>query len=115
MPKVKDKTNAKRQRAFQARRQEHGRKVKQALDTMPPEWADDCKISASPPGPKDKGPRVNWDIGPKTNALILAHAKSHGVTLDDVLYGIGLQLFDRRPKLRKALMSAKIVVSEAEG
>ena len=116
MPKVKDKTNAKRQREFQARRKKHNQvkreKVQKAIDTMPPELAADCRLSVSPPGPKDERPRMNWDIGAKTNALIEAHAKSHGVTLDDVLYEVGVQYFITRPRLYAAMKSAKITVSD---
>ena len=86
--------------------------VLKAIDTMPLEWTDDCKLWLSPPGPQDERPRINWEIGAKTNALIEAHAKSHGVTLDDVLYEIGVQCFNRRPKLYWAMKHAKINVSD---
>ena len=112
MAKVKDKTNAKRQREFQARRLEQKRvklaKVQKAIDTMPPEYADDCKMWASPPGPEDERPRINWDIGEATHALIEAHAKTYGVTLEDVLYEIGVQWFIKRPNLYWAMKAAKI-------
>ena len=108
-------TNRKRQqRARDKVRSENVNKaVLKAIDTMPPEYADDCKMWVSPPGPEDERPRVNWDIGAKTNALIEAHAKSHGVTLDDVLYEIGVQYFITRPKLYWAMKHAKINVSDS--
>ena len=86
--------------------------VQKAIDTMPPEWWADCKFSVSPPGPTDERPRMNWDVGAKTNALIEAHAESHGVTLDDILYEVGVQWFITRPKLYWAMKSAKINISD---
>ena len=86
-------------------------KVQAAIDTMPPEYAADCKVSASPPSINGERPQINWDIGRETAHLIKAHANSHGVTIDEVLYGIGVQLFIGRPKLYAAMKSAKINVS----
>ena len=87
--------------------------VQKAIESMPPEYAADCKMWASPPGPSDERPRINWEIGAKTNALMEAHAKTYGVTLDDVLYEIGVQWFITRPKLYWAMKSAKINVSDS--
>ena len=105
-------TNRKRQqRARDKVRSENVTKeVQKAIDTMSPEWADDCKMWVSPPGPKDKRPRVNWDIGAKTNALMEAHAKTYGVTLEDILREIGLQFIIQRPQLYWAMKAAKIIV-----
>ena len=100
--RVRDK--GRRERASQA--------LQRAVDTMPPELAKDCRMWISPPGPEDQRPRVNWDIGAKTNELMEAHAASHGVTLDAVLYEIGLQFCMRRPDIYWAMKSAKINVSD---
>ena len=85
--------------------------AQKAIDAMPAEWADDCKMWVSPPGPNDERPRINWDIGAVTHALMEAHAKSYGVTIDDVLYETGVQYFITRPKLYWAMKSAKINIS----
>ena len=86
--------------------------LQKAIDTMPPELAEDCHMWISPPGLTDQRPRVNWDIGVKTNALIEAHAEAHGVTLDEVLYEIGVQFCITRPHIYWAMKSAKITVSD---
>ena len=86
--------------------------VLKAIETMPPEYADDCKMWIAPPGPNDDRPRVNWGIGAKTNALIEAHAKSHGVTLGDVLYEVGRQFCMKRPDIYWAMKNAKINISD---
>ena len=72
----------KRQQRARDRVREQGMdsRVLKAIDTMPPGWADDCRMWISPPGPKDERPRVNWDIGAKTYALMEDHAKTYGVT-----------------------------------
>ena len=88
------------------------KEVQKAIDTLPPEWADDCKMWVSPPGAKDKRPRVNWDIGAETHALIEAHAKTYGVTLDDVLREVGIQFCMKRPDIYWAMKSAKITISD---
>ena len=59
-------------------------------------------------GQRTKGPRINWDIGEAMHALIEAHAKTYGVTLEDVLYEIGVQWFIKRPNLYWAMKAAKI-------
>ena len=87
--------------------------LQQAIDTLQPEWADDCKMWISPPGPKDKRPRINWDIKTKTHALIEAHANAHGVMLDEVLYEVGRQFCMKRPELYWAMKAAKIEVSDS--
>ena len=79
---------------------------------MPPEWADDCKMWIAPPKPTTERPSIEWSIGAKTNALIEAHAKSFGVTLDDVLYEFGRQFIMKRPDIYMAMKSAKITVSD---
>ena len=86
--------------------------VQKAIDTMPPEYADDCRMWISPPGPKDERPLINWDIGAKTHALIEAHAKEHGVTLDAVLYEVGRQFCMKKPNLYWAMKAAKITISD---
>ena len=86
-------------------------KVLEAISTLPPEYADDCKMWIAPPGLNDKRPRINWDIGAETHALIEAHAKFHGVTLDDVLYEVGRQYCMKRPDIYWAMKSAKINIS----
>ena len=83
-----------------------------AIDAMPPEWADDCKMWVSPPGLKDERPRVNWDIGRATAELIEAHAKTYGVTLDEILREVGVQFVIDRPQLYLAMKNAKIIVSD---
>ena len=86
-------------------------KVQKAIDTMPPEFATDSKLSVSPPLPHEERPRINWDIGKETNDLMEAHAALHGVTLDEILYEVGVQYFIGRPNLYWAMKSAKITVS----
>ena len=41
-----------------------------------------------------------------------AHAKAHGVTLDAILYEIGLQFAIKRPDIYWAMKSAKITISD---
>ena len=79
---------------------------------MPPGLADDCKMWISPPGPKDERPSAKWDIGAKTHELMDAHAKAHGVTLDDVLRQVGLQFAIKLPDIYWAMKSAKITISD---
>ena len=109
------RTNAENQKAFRDRRRERAtkqqEKVQKAIDTMPPEYAADCKMWVSPPAINGERPQINWDIGRETAHLIKAHANSHGVTIDEVLYEIGVQFFIGRPKLYAAMKSAKINVS----
>ena len=88
------------------------KEVQEALDTMPPELAADCKLTVAPPGPKDERPRINWDIGAETHALMAAHAKAHGVTIDAVLYEIGVQFCMKRPDIYWAMKSAKIEITD---
>ncbi len=85
--------------------------VQKAIDTMPPEYAADCKMSVSPPSINGERPQINWDIGRETVHLIKAHANAHGVTIDEVLYEIGVQFFIGRPKLYWAMKDAKIKIS----
>ena len=86
-------------------------KVVNAVDTLPPELAADCKMWIAPPGLNDERPRINWDIGALTHALMEAHAISHGVTIDDVLYEIGFQYCMSKPDLYWAMKSAKVNIS----
>ena len=107
-------TNRKRQQRARDRvRSENvNADVLKAVDTMPPDYADDCKMWISPPGPNDERPRVHWDIGATTHALIEAHAKAHGVTLDEVLYEVGRQFCMKRPDIYWAMKSAKIEITD---
>ena len=82
--------------------------VQKAIDTMPPEYAADCKMWIAPPKPNQDRPTINWDIGAETQALIKAHAESHGVTLDEVLYEVGVQFCMTRPNIYWAMKAAKI-------
>ena len=100
-----------RKQQYRARKKVRSENVQKAIDTMPPEYADDCRMWISPPGPTDQRPRVNWNIGAKTHGLIEAHAKSYGVTLDAVLYEIGVQFAIKRPDIYWAMKAAKITVS----
>ena len=86
--------------------------VQKAIDTMPPEYAGDCEMRIGPPGPNDARPRINWDIGAETHALMKAHAEAHGVTIDDVLREIGVQFCMKRPAIYWAMKSAKINVTD---
>ena len=85
--------------------------VQKAIDTMPPEYAADCKLWISPPAIGQERPRINWDMGAETHALTKAHAESHGVSLDEVMYEIGVQFCIKRPHLYWAMKSAKIKIS----
>ena len=100
-----------RKQQYRARKKMHHVKVLKAIETMPPEYAADCKMWISPPGPEDDRPRVNWDIGAKTHALIEDHAKFYGVTLDELLREVGVQFCIKRPNIYWAMKSAKIIVS----
>ena len=107
------KVRKRQQRARDKVRSEKVEKaIQSAIETMPAEWVDDCKMWISPPRPNEKRPRINWDIKPRTNALIKAHAESHGATLDEVLYEIGVQFCIKRPHIYWAMKSAKINVSD---
>ena len=86
-------------------------KVQKAIDTMPPEYAADCKLWIAPPGPNDERPRIEWSIKKRTHGLIEAHAKSYGATLDEVLYEMGRQFCMKRPDIYWAMKSAKIKIS----
>ena len=86
--------------------------VQKAIETMPPEYADDCKMRIAPPGPNDERPRINWDIGRETAHLIKEHANAHGVTIDEVLYEVGRQFCMAKPKLYWAMKSAKIIITD---
>ena len=110
------RTNAENQKAFRDRRRERAtkqqEKVQKAIDTMPPEYAADCKMWVSPPRIGGERPQIHWDIGALTHGLIEAHAVAHEVTIDEVLYEIGVQYFIGRPKLYWAMKHAKINVSD---
>ena len=95
-----------------ARSENVNKAVQQAIDTMPPEYAADCRMWISPPGPKDERPRVNWDIGAETHALMETHAKAHNVTMDAVLREVGVQFAIAHPKVYWAMKSAKITISD---
>ena len=111
---VSAKDRKRQQRAREKMLTENVNKaVLKAIESMPPEYADDCKMWISPPGLKDKRPRINWDIGAKTNALMETHAETYGVTLEAVLRQIGLQFVIERPRLYWAMKSAKINVSDS--
>ena len=105
------KTNLERQKEFQARKKIHKAQLQDAIDTLDPELAADCKMRIAPPGPNDNRPRINWDIGAPTHALMDAHAKSYAVTLDELLYEIGFQYCMKRPDIYWAMKSAKINIS----
>ena len=110
---VSPRDRKRQQRARERVRDDGGStEVIKAVDTIPPEWADDCKMWVSPPGPDDARPRVNWDIGKATADLIEAHAKTFGVTLEDVLREVGTRFLMDRPQLYWAMKSAKINISE---
>ena len=101
-----------RKQQYRARKKERRVDVQKAVESMPPEYADDCKMWISPPGPKDERPRINWDIGRATADLMAAHAKTYGVTIDQVLYEIGVQFCIAKPQLYWAMKSAKIIISD---
>ena len=105
------KTNVERQRDFQRNKKMHQKKVLEAVETLAPELAADCKMWIAPPGLHDNRPRINWDIGAGTHAEMEEHAKSYGVTLDEVLYEIGVQYCMKRPDIYWAMKSAKISIS----
>lgn len=105
------KTNLERQRTRREKKKVQHAKVIDAVDTLSPELAADCKMWIAPPGPNDERPRINWDIGADTHALMEAHAKAYGVTIDEVLYEIGFQFCMSRPKVYWAMKSAKINIS----
>ena len=110
---VSAKIRKRQQRARDRVRSENANmEVLKAIETMPPEYAADCKMWVRPPGPNDERPRVEWDIGAKTNALMEAHAKSYGVTLDEVLYEVGRQFCMKRPDIYWAMKNAKINISD---
>ena len=100
-----------RKQQYRARKKMRHITVLDAVETMPPELAADCKMWIAPPGLNDTRPRINWDIGAETHALIEAHAESYGVTLDDVLYEVGRQFCMKRPDIYWAMKSAKINIS----
>ena len=109
---VSAKNRKRQQRARdKARDKVQREKVQKAIETMPPEYADDCKMWVSPPSLNGERPQIHWDIGAETHALIEAHAKTCGVTLDEVLYETGVQYFITRPRLYGAMKSAKINIS----
>ena len=101
-----------RKQQYRARKKVRRENVQKAIDAMPPEWADDCKMWIAPPRLNQERPTVNWDIGAKTNALIEDHAKSYGVTLDDVLYELGRQFIMKRPDIYWAMKAAKVRINE---
>ena len=86
-------------------------KVQAAMDTMPPEYAADCKMRVSPPVLGGKGPSVLFDLSRTTADLIEAHAKAHGVTFDELLRQVGVRCFLPRPKLYAAMKAAKMTAS----
>ena len=83
-------------------------KVLKAIDSMPPEYADDCRMWIAPPKPNKELPTIEWDIGAETHALMSAHADAYGVTMDEVLREIGVQYCIRRPDIYWAMKAAKI-------
>ena len=105
------KTNAENQKAWRVRERERRENVRKAVDTMPPEYAADSKMWVSPPAVGGERPQINWDIGRETADKIEAHASLYGVTLDEVLYEIGVQFFIGRPKLYWAMKAAKINIT----
>ena len=110
---VSAKIRKRQQRVRDRVRNEHGHtRVLKAIDTMPPGLADDCKMWISPPRPNDERPRINWDIGRTTAHLIKEHANAHGVTIDEVLYEVGVQFCMKRPDIYWAMKSAKIRITD---
>ena len=106
---VSAKIRKRQQRARdKVRGGERKEKVQQAIDAMPLEWMADCKMWIAPPRPDQERPTVNWDIGAETNALIEDHAKTYGVTLDEVLLEIGVLFCIKRPDIYWAMKAAKI-------
>ena len=101
-----------RKQQYRARKKVRRENVQKAIDAMPPEWADDCRMWIAPPGPTKERPTVEWDIGAKTNALMKAHAEDHGVTLDDLLYEAGRQFIMKRPNIYWAMKTAKVRINE---
>ena len=110
---VSAKMRKRAQRARdKGRRERAATALQRAIDTLPEALAADCRLWISPPGPKAERPRINWDIGAETHALMEAHAKAHGVTLDEVLYEVGLQFCMRRPDIYWAMKAAKVRINE---
>lgn len=85
--------------------------VQKAIDTMPTEFADDCRLWIAPPKPTAERPTIEWDIGARTHARMKAHAESHGVTIDEVLHEVGVQYCIKRPDIYWAMKNAKINIS----
>ena len=109
---VSAKNRKQQQRARdRVRRENVNMEVLKAVDAMPPEWADDCKMRIAPPGPKNERPLIQWDIRATTHALMEAHAKSYGVSIHEVLYEVGRQFCMKRPDIYWAMKAAKINIS----
>ena len=106
------KTNVERQRDFRDRKKERRMRVFLAIESLPPEYAADCKLWIAPPGLKDERPSVNWDIGAKTHALMADHADAYGVTISELLHEIGVQFGIKNYKMYWAMKSAKINISD---
>ena len=106
------KTGTQRTTEWRKKKKERRMTVQQAIETLPPELAADCKMWIAPPGLKDERPRINWDIGALTHARMEAHAIAYGVTLDEVLYEVGVQFAIKRPDIYWAMKSAKINISD---
>ena len=106
------KSGTQRTTEYRGRKKERRLRVLLAIESIPPEYADDCKMWIAPPGLKDERPRVNWDIGAKTHALMADHADAHGVTLDELLREVGVMFCMKRPDIYWAMKSAKINISD---
>ena len=52
------KTGTQRTTEWRNRKKERHMNVLKAVEAMPPEYADDCKMWISPPGLKDERPRI---------------------------------------------------------
>ena len=110
---VSAKIRKRKQRArARVLRQGGDLKVLKAIETMPPELAADSKMWISPPLLGEDRPRVNWDVGRATADLMEAHAKTYGVTLDEVLHEIGVQFCIARPHIYWAVKRAKIHITD---
>ena len=106
------KSQTQRTTEWRDRKKARRMRVFLAIESIPPEYAGDCKLSIAPPGLKDERPRINWDIGAKTHALMADHADAYGVTLDELLYEIGRQYCVKNPAMYWAMKSAKINISD---
>lgn len=106
------KSGTQRTTEYRDRKKVRRLRVFLAIDTLPPEYAKDCKLSIVPPGPEDERPRINWDIGASTHALMTDHADAYGVTVKEVLHEIGVKFCVKNHAMYWAMKSAKINISD---